>query len=175
MLIFVVNIRPARTFRNSTHCLLSPFTLDWSRNLLHNPMWNMAVNNISYPIFPLSTRIEKGYTTKIIPFFFCSVYMTWSHIIHDMESYNLISMLHSSNVHCLPSKGKVIPWQSVKMICMINPIWKLKQQYIQVNDHAWFARAPPTCKEGKQAKIQNEYICLRRESNQRPLAYQPDM
>ena len=34
MLIFVVNIRPARTFRNSTHCLLSPFTLDRSRNLL---------------------------------------------------------------------------------------------------------------------------------------------
>ena len=35
-------------------------------------MWNMAVNNISYPIYmyPLSTRIEKGYTTKIIPFFF---------------------------------------------------------------------------------------------------------
>ena len=55
---------------NSTHCLLSPFTLDWSRNLLHNPMQNMAVNNISYIIYPLSTRIEKGYTIKMIPFFF---------------------------------------------------------------------------------------------------------
>ena len=75
MLIFVVNIRPARTFWNSTHCLLSPFTLDWSRNLLHNPMWNMAVNNISYPIYPFSTRTEKGYITKMIPFFFCSVYL----------------------------------------------------------------------------------------------------
>ena len=74
MLIFVVNIRPARTFWNSTHCLLSPFTLDWSRNLWHNPMWNMAVNNISYPMYPLSTRTEKGYITKMIPFFFCSVY-----------------------------------------------------------------------------------------------------
>ena len=74
MLIFVVNIRPARTFWNSTHCLLSPFTIDWSRNLWHNPMWNTAVNNISYPIYPLSKRTEKGYITKMIPFFFCSVY-----------------------------------------------------------------------------------------------------
>ena len=74
MLIFVVNIRPARTFWNSTHCLLSPFTLDWSRNLWHIPMWNMAVINISYPIYPLSTSTEKGYITKMIPFFFCSVY-----------------------------------------------------------------------------------------------------
>ena len=75
MVIFVVSIRPARTFWNSTHCLLSPFTLDWSRNLWHNPMWNIAVNNISYPIYPLSTRTEKGYITKMIPFFFCSVYL----------------------------------------------------------------------------------------------------
>ena len=35
----------------------------------------MAVNNISYPIYPLSTRTEKGYITKLIPFFFCSVYI----------------------------------------------------------------------------------------------------
>ena len=33
-------------------------------------MWNMAVNNISYSTYLLSTKIEKGYTTKIIPFFF---------------------------------------------------------------------------------------------------------
>ena len=33
-------------------------------------MWNMAVSNISYPIYPLSTRTEKGYITKVIPFFF---------------------------------------------------------------------------------------------------------
>ena len=39
-------------------------------------MWNMAVHNISYPIYPLSTRIEKGYITKMIPFFFCSVYQS---------------------------------------------------------------------------------------------------
>ena len=74
MLIFVVNIHPARTFWNSTHCLPSPFTLDWSWNLKHNLMWNMAVNNISYPIYPLSTRTEKGSITKMISFFFCSVY-----------------------------------------------------------------------------------------------------
>ena len=76
MLIFVVNTCPARTFWNSTHCLVSPFMLDWSRNLWQNPMWNMAVNNISYPIYPLSTRTEKGYITKMIPFFFCSVYVS---------------------------------------------------------------------------------------------------
>ena len=75
VLIFVVNIRPARTLWNSTHSPLSPFTPDWSRNLLHIPMQNMAVNNISYIIYPLSMRIEKGYTTKMIPFFFCSVYL----------------------------------------------------------------------------------------------------
>ena len=33
-------------------------------------MWNMAVNNISYPVYPFSTRTEKGYITKMIPFFF---------------------------------------------------------------------------------------------------------
>ena len=70
MLIFVVNIRPAWTFWNSTLCLRSPLILDWSRNLSHNPMSNMAVNNISYSIYLLSTKIEKGYTTKSIPFFF---------------------------------------------------------------------------------------------------------
>ena len=88
MLIFVVNIRQARTFWNSTHCLLSPFTLDWSRNVLHNPMWNMAVNNISYSIYPLSARTEKGYITKIIPFFFCSVYfwLTAKNIKSDLET-----------------------------------------------------------------------------------------
>ena len=79
---FLVDIRPARTFWNSTDCLLSPITLDWSRNIWHSTMWNMAVNNISYPIYPLSTRTGKGYITKMIPFFFCSVYIkpidTWS-------------------------------------------------------------------------------------------------
>ena len=34
----------------------------------------MATNKISYPIYSLSTRIKKGYTNEIIPFFFCSVY-----------------------------------------------------------------------------------------------------
>ena len=48
----MVNICPAPTFWNSTHCLLSPFTLDWSQNLLHNPVQNMAANYISYPIYP---------------------------------------------------------------------------------------------------------------------------
>ena len=88
MLIFVVNIRPARTFWNSTHCLLSPFTLDWYRNLWHNPMWNMAVNNISYPIYPLSTRTEKGYITKMIPFFFCSVY----HLIFILNTNTWVNL-----------------------------------------------------------------------------------
>ena len=43
---FVINIRTPRTFWNSTHCLIIPFTLDWSYNLLNDPMWYMAVNNI---------------------------------------------------------------------------------------------------------------------------------
>ena len=64
MLIFVVNIRPARTFWNSTRCLLSPFTLDWSRNLWHNPMWNMAVNNISYPMYPIQRELRKVSSPK---------------------------------------------------------------------------------------------------------------
>ena len=67
--IFVVYIRPARTFLKS-NCLPSLHTLDWSRNLLHNPMWNMAVNNILYSIYPISMRTEKSNITKCIPFFF---------------------------------------------------------------------------------------------------------
>ena len=89
------DFRPARTCWNSIHCQLNPFMLDWSRNLLHNPMWNMAVNNISYPIYPLSTRIEKGFTTKIIPFFFvqysCTIYNLWS--------------ITSNNIFCLFKQG----------------------------------------------------------------------
>ena len=81
MLIFVVNIRPARTFWNSTHCLLSPFTLDWSRNLWHNPMWNMAVNNISYPIYPLSTRTEKGTSPKWYLSFFVQYIYTLAKLL----------------------------------------------------------------------------------------------
>ena len=41
----------------------------------------MAVKNISYPIYPISTRTEKGYITKSIPFFFCSVYVFGTNII----------------------------------------------------------------------------------------------
>ena len=40
-------------------------------------MWNMAVNNISYPMYTLSTGTEKGNITKMIPFFFCSVYFNY--------------------------------------------------------------------------------------------------
>ena len=94
MIIFVVNIRPARTFWNSTHCTLSPFTLDWSRNLWHNPMWNMAVNNISYPIYPLLTRTEKGYITKMIPFFFCSVYLFQFVTIMLCVTFDNISVMY---------------------------------------------------------------------------------
>ena len=43
-LIFVVNNRPARTFWNSTHCLLSPFKLDWLRKLFNNPLWHIERN-----------------------------------------------------------------------------------------------------------------------------------
>ena len=50
-------------------------------------MWNMAVNNISYPIYPLSTRTEKGYITKMIPFFFCSVYQQKSEYTTLVKEY----------------------------------------------------------------------------------------
>ena len=36
--MFEVNIRPARYFLNSTRCVVNPYTLDWSRNLLYNAM-----------------------------------------------------------------------------------------------------------------------------------------
>ena len=53
-------------------------------------MWNMAVNNISYPIYPLSTRTEEGYITKMIPFFFCSVYLTYKQntlVVENVQKY----------------------------------------------------------------------------------------
>ena len=58
--------------------------------------------------------------------------------------------------------------------CMINRIRVLKQHTLQVNGHAWFHlygfwRAAMNRKGGK---IQNENKCLRRESKQRPLAFQ---
>ena len=89
MLIFVFTIRPARIFWNSTHCLLNPFMLDWSRNLLHNQMWNIAVNNNSYSIYLPSTKIEKVYTTKMIPFFFCSVYYTTAYVHEILNKFIL--------------------------------------------------------------------------------------
>ena len=59
-----------------------------------NKMWNMAVNNISYPIYPLSTRTEKGYITKMIPFFFCSVYMhIWDHCTYTWLNTPLLFFL----------------------------------------------------------------------------------
>ena len=50
---------------------------------------------------------------------------------------------------------------------MINRIWSLKQLWLQVNGHAWFHlhghRWP--VRNGEGAKIQNENICLQRDSN----------
>ena len=72
----------------------------------------MAVNNISYIIFPLSAIIEKGYTTKMIPFFFCSVYhqdMLASFIKYDIESgivlllYQLCILFSFGSPSCEPT------------------------------------------------------------------------
>ena len=133
MLIFVVNIRPARNFWNSTHCLLSPFTLDWSRNLWHNPMWNMAVNNISYLIYPLSTRTEKGHITKMIPFFFCSVYikyalasplllLTWIYFYRSGGAVNFI-LPFMTNVTISISISPIV--RSWVAIYQLRPLWRL--------------------------------------------------
>ena len=98
MLIFVVNISPARTFWNSSHCLLSPFTLDWARNLWQNPMWNMADNYSSYPIYPLSTRTGKGYITKFIPFFFVQ-YINVK-LLYINTSYDNVLATTNKNSNC---------------------------------------------------------------------------
>ena len=42
--------------------------------LPHNPMWNMAVHNISYHIYPLSTKIEKITLPKSYISFYFSIY-----------------------------------------------------------------------------------------------------
>ena len=53
-------------------------------------MWNIAVNNISYSIYPLSTRTEKGYITKMIPFFFVQYIYIYSIYICYVILYNYI-------------------------------------------------------------------------------------
>ena len=53
----------------------------------------MAVNNISYPIYPLSTRTEKGYITKMIPFFFCSVYLYITIYVYVPHFYDLSALV----------------------------------------------------------------------------------
>ena len=54
--------------------------------------------------------------------------------------------------------------------CMINHIWGLKQLWLQVNGHAWFhlQRLRWPVRNGEGAKIQNENICLQRDSNPHP-------
>ena len=47
----------------------------------------------------------------------------------------------------------------------------LKQHALQVYGHSLFHLH---FRDGKQAKIQNKNVCLRRKSNQRPLTFQPD-
>ena len=54
--------------------------------------------------------------------------------------------------------------------CLINHIWGLKQLWLQVNGHAWFhlQRLRWPVRNGEGAKIQNENICLQRDSNPHP-------
>ena len=57
--------------------------------------------------------------------------------------------------------------------CMINGIWGRKQQNLYENIYAWinFQGIHRAVKKGNKRKIQNVNICLRRESNQLPLAF----
>ena len=56
--------------------------------------------------------------------------------------------------------------------CMINHIWGLKQLWLQVNGHAWFHLlcngSVDLFGTGRERKIQNENICLQRDSNPHP-------
>ena len=56
--------------------------------------------------------------------------------------------------------------------CLINHIWGLKQLWLQVNGHAWFhlQRLRWPVRNGEGAKIQNENICLQRDSNPHPVS-----
>ena len=86
-------------------------------------MWNIAVNNISYPIYPLSTKTEKGYITKMIPFFFCSVYlrrferyadvMKWK---KDMWATNLSALLkgRALDVYALLPPDQALDYDALK-------------------------------------------------------------
>ena len=51
--------------------------------------------------------------------------------------------------------------------CMINRIWGLKQLWLQMNGHAWFylQGSVDLFGMGRERKIQNENICLQRDSN----------
>ena len=70
----------------------------------------MAVNSISYPIYPLSTRIEKGYITKAIPFFFVQY-------ISDQKYYRLLvrttyshkSVVQSFSATSFPKPAVIFP------------------------------------------------------------------
>ena len=71
-------------------------------------MWNMAVNTISYPIHPLSTRNEKGYLTKMIPFFFCSVY------------YEDLRILIAKVMDMRDMQGFVSTWNAVLCVALVH-------------------------------------------------------
>ena len=95
MIILLVYVRPARTFWNSTHVLSTqPFRADWSRKLLHNPMWNMAANSILYSIYPLSTRNRERLHHQNDTFLFCSVYVVssqWSAVSSTVYVHILVA------------------------------------------------------------------------------------
>ena len=54
--------------------------------------------------------------------------------------------------------------------CMINHIWGLKQLWLQLNGHAFFIcnGSVDLFGTGRERKIQNENICLQRDSNPHP-------
>ena len=68
---FHVNILQARTFWNSTLCVLIPITLDWTRNLLHTRcgIWLFTIFHITYIVFQLEL-IKKTPQKLYLSFFF---------------------------------------------------------------------------------------------------------
>ena len=96
----------------------------------------MAVFNIFYPIYPLSTRTEKGYTTKIIPFFF--VQHTSIYDKRDDFNFHITNFPYlSSNVPASPAYGALISqliryaqaWSSYK--CFILRATRLSNKLLE--------------------------------------------
>ena len=77
--------RSARTFLNSTQRVVNSFTHDWSQNVLHNLLWNIALSNISYNHISSFNENWASLKHQNYTFLFCSVYyLCMQKILSDM-------------------------------------------------------------------------------------------